>query len=300
MRRLSALLLICLMLLPVLSGCGAKAPESPSAPETQIPAETPAASLPQAEPTEAPTEWEPVTEPLPEAAALVAVDPIPVSTGSQTTVHVSTPDEFLAALASDTEIILDAELLNISEASSYGQADQADAFYWEEVFDGFQLTVRNLSNLTIRAEGEDLKAHTLCAAPRYAHVLNFENCSAITIEGFTAGHTIEPGYCTGGVIGMRNCENVLINRCGLYGCGVVGVWAEYTANIQVTNSDIYECSWGGIYMVLCRDVTFCSNTIRDLGDEYDGTFYPGTPYMLHDTTGICIDGQTMDDNYMGS
>lgn len=222
----------------------------------------------------------------------------PVSTVEQTQVHVSTVDELLAAIAPNTEIILDEELYLLSEASNY--AVNGSMYYrWEEVFDGVQLTIQNVSNLTIRAEGDDLTAHTISAAPRYAHVLNFENCEAITLEGFTAGHTIEPGSCTGGVIGYLNCENVLINRCGLYGCGVVGVWAENTKDVQVANCDIYECSWGGVYMQKCQDVTFNGNTIRDLGEEISGEWWDGTPFMLHDTQNITIDGVKKDNNYIG-
>lgn len=233
-----------------------------------------------------------------ETAPAEPVEYVSVTTGDQTQVHVSTVDEFLKALAPDTEIILDAEFYDLSTATGYGT--QSGTYYrWEEVFDGVQLTIQNLSNLTIRAEGDDVKAHTVSARPRYAHVINFENCSNIMVEGFTAGHTIEPGSCTGGVIGFNNCEDVLVNSCGLYGCGVVGVWAENTKGIQVTNSDIYECSWGGVYMMFCKDVTFNGNTIRDLGEEFMGQWSDGTPFMLHDTTGITINGEKMRDNYIG-
>lgn len=223
----------------------------------------------------------------------------PVATGAQTQVHVSTVDELLAALAPDTEIILDAEFYDLSTAAGYGETS-TEYYYWEEVFDGVQLTIRDLSNLTIRAEGDDIKAHTVSARPRYAHVINFENCSAITVEGFTAGHTFEPASCAGGVLGFQGSQDILINHCGLYGCGVVGVWAERSKNIQVANCDIYECSWGGIYMVGCKDVIFSGNTIRDLGEVFDGVRYDGTPFMLHDTTNITIDGVKMDDNYIGN
>ncbi len=233
-----------------------------------------------------------------ETAPAELVEYVPVTTGDQTQVHVSTVDEFLKALAPDTEIILDAEFYDLSTATGY-ETKNGTYYRWEEVFDGVQLTIQNLSNLTIRAEGDDVKAHTVSARPRYAHVINFENCSNIMVEGFTAGHTIEPGSCTGGVIGFNNCEDVLVNNCGLYGCGVVGVWAENTKGIQVTNSDIYECSWGGVYMMFCKDVTFNGNTIRDLGEEFMGQWSEGTPFMLHDTTGITINGEKMRDNYIG-
>ena len=126
----------------------------------------------------------------------------PVATGAQTQVHVSTVDELLAALAPDTEIILDAEFYDLSTATGYGKTGST-YYRWEEVFDGVQLTIQDLSNLTIRAEGEDITAHTISARPRYAHVLNFDNCSAITVEGFTAGHTFEPASCAGGVLGFQ-------------------------------------------------------------------------------------------------
>ena len=223
----------------------------------------------------------------------------PVTTGAQKQVHVSTVDEFLSALAPDTEIILDAEFYDLSTATGYGEAN-ATYYRWEEVFDGVQLSIQDVSNLTIRAEGDDIKAHTVSARPRYAHVLNFDNCSAITIEGFTAGHTFEPGSCAGGVLGFQGSQDILIRNCGLYGCGVVGVWAERSKNIQVANCDIYECSWGGIYMVACKDVTFTDNTIRDLGEVFEGTRYDGTPFMLHDTENITINGVKMDNNYIGN
>ena len=57
---------------------------------------------------------------------------------------------------------------------------------------------------------------------------------------------------------------------------------------------------GGIYMVTCRDVTFNGNTIRDLGEEFMDTWYDGTPFMLHDTKNITINGEKVSDGYIGN
>ena len=103
----------------------------------------------------------------PEASEPTMAEFTPVSTGTQTTVHVSTVDEFLAAIAPDTEIILDADFYDLSTAAGYGKTGTT-YYRWEEVFDGVQLTIQDVSNLTIRAEGDDIKAHTLSARPRYA------------------------------------------------------------------------------------------------------------------------------------
>lgn len=283
MRKKISSILSILLLFTLLAGCQPSAPMTSSAPETTAPTQAVTEATTQA-----------TTVPTTEAAAVEEVTP--VSTGAQTQVRVTTVDELLAAIAPDTEIILDAEFYDLSTATGYGETGST-YYRWEEVFDGVQLTIQDVNNLTIRAEGDDIKAHTVSARPRYAHVLNFDNCSAITVEGFTAGHTFEPASCAGGVLGFQGSQDILIRNCGLYGCGVVGVWAERAKNIQVAACDIYECSYGGIYMSGCRDVTFNGNTFRDLGQEFDGTWHEGTAFMLHDTTNITIDGKKMDDNY---
>lgn len=285
-KHLFVLLLACSL---IFSACAASKPAA----ETQTPTVTEETTPETVSTVPETTVPETTAAPLAEAA-----EPLPVVTAPQKTVTVSTVDEFLAALESDTEIILNASYFDLSTATGFGTAS-GQHYYWEEVYDGHQLTICDVSNLTIRAEGEDITAHTVSARPRYAHVLNFENCASITVEGFTAGHTIEPGSCSGGVIGFRGCEDILINHCGLYGCGVVGVWAEQSQRILVTNCDIYECSWGGVYMVACREVSFNGNTIRDLGQTFDGEFWPGTAFMLHDTTDITINGEKMINNYIG-
>ena len=283
MRKKISSILSILLLFTLLAGCQPSASMTSSAPETTAPTQAATEATTQA-----------TTEPTGASGEAFT----PVSTGAQTTVHVSTVDELLAAIAPDTEIILDAEFYDLSTATGYGETNST-YYRWEEVFDGVQLTIQDVNNLTIRAEG-DIKSHTVSARPRYAHVLNFDNCSAITVEGFTAGHTFEPASCAGGVLGFQGSQDILIRNCGLYGCGVVGVWAEMSKNIQVAACDIYECSWGGVYMVSCKDVTFSGNTIRDLGQEFDGTWHEGTAFMLHDTTNITIDGKKMNDNCIGN
>lgn len=235
----------------------------------------------------------------------------PVSTGEQKQVHVSTADEFLAALDSDTCIILDAELLDFSTATEYSEAEKAtkDAYYpnntfegytnhyyWENNYDGPSLVISDLHNLTIMAEGTDRKAHTISATPRYAYVLTFENCSAITISGFTAGHTKEPGQCAGGVVAFRNCEDTLVDNCGLFGCGTVGVYGESSRNMQVVNSEIYECSIYGIQLRDCDTVAISGTLIRDIGDEY---FPEGPFFSFSGSSNVTLDGQSLDGNYEG-
>ena len=187
-------------------------------------------------------------------------------TQPQLEIHVKTVDELIAAIGPNKDIVLEGEFYDFSKATGYGTSS-GDYYYWEDVHDGPGLVIRNVDNMTIRSIDGNVKNHTISAIPRYADVLAFSACSNVTLSGFTAGHTIEPGSCAGGVIEFRDCDNMLVDNCGLYGCGILGVYAEYSKNIYVTNSDIYECSQGGIQMRSTDNITISGNTFRDLGGE---------------------------------
>ena len=205
----------------------------------------------------------------------------------QTVVHVGTVNELLAAIAPNTMIVLDAELYDFSTANGYGETT-TEYYYWEDIYDGPGLVIAGVDNLTICSSDADVKAHTLAAVPRYANVLTFSQCSNITIQGFTAGHTEEPGYCTGGVLCFRDCDTVLVDNCGLFGCGTLGVEAEYSGDVTVTNCEIYECSYGGIRMWNVNGAAVADCTFRDLG---------GDSLMFSSCKNVTVDGKDVAGNY---
>ena len=158
-------------------------------------------------------------------------------------VTVTTIDELLAAIGPDRTIVLDGELFDLSTASNYGSVG-GEYYFWNQSYDGPELVIKNVSGLSIRAKSDDPKATALAAIPRYANVLNFENCNDIVLIGFTAGHTKEPGSCSGGVLNFRNCNNVRTDGMRLYGCGILGIQTSQCTSIDVRRTEIYECSQG--------------------------------------------------------
>lgn len=266
-----------LLTLSLTTGCAAGSPAPQTVATTQAPPETthaettpsetviPETVVPETMETEAPTE----------EAQPFAVEITPVITLAQTQVTVANADEFLSAIAPNTEIILHADLIDLSEAAGYGKT-KGEYYYWDEGFDGPELRITNVSNLTIRGSGEDHSANVISAVPRYANVLTFENCSNIHTVGFTAGHTKEPGYCIGGVLCFRNCQEILVEDCGLFGCGTLGVMGESSKEMQIVNNDIYECSVGGVEFSNCDQVNVDGNTFRDLGGPIFRIYSCGT------------------------
>ena len=276
-----AALLACIMLV----GCA-----SNTAPQVE---ETVAKSIPETieviPKTIAPEIATEATE-VTESAAPFEVTITPVITETQNSVTVTTADEFLAAVAPNTEIIVDAQLIDWSTAAGYGKTN-GECYRWEDPFDGPQLVITGVSNLTIRSAAVDHTANVLSAVPRYAYVVMFENCSNIHVKGLTVGHTEEPGYCLGGVLGFRNSQDILVEDCGLYGCGTVGVMGESSKNMQIINNDIYECSVAGVEFTNCDDVNVDGCTIRDIGTDE----YPGIDFRVYGCGTITCNGEQVHD-----
>lgn len=274
------------LVLTMLAGC------APSTSTTEPVATTEAVTQTIPETTTAPETTLPATEAATQSATEAAYEPeiTPVITTEQTQVHVKTADEFLAALAPDTEIILDAELIDLSTATGYG-TKSSDYYYWYDEFDGPALYITGLSDLTIRGGGENHDANVISAAPRYANVLNFENCSNIMVTGFTAGHAEEPGYCLGGVLRFVNSQDILVQDCGLFGCGTLGVIGDSSKNMQIVGNDIYDCSVGGVEVSNCENVNIDGNTFRNLGTEE----YPGLEIRVYGCVNITCNGEDVHD-----
>lgn len=195
-------------------------------------------------------------------------------------VHVKTVDEFLSAIAPDTAIYLDAELFDLSAATNYGGYG-SDYYYWENNADGPGLIITGVDGLSISASS----GTTIAAIPRYADVLEFKACSNISLSGFTAGHTEEPGACSGGVLYFDECSNISIDACRLYGCGIVGISTANSSGLTVSNTEIYDCSSSAVQLDSTTGVSFTGCDIHDCG----------TPEIyVFECSGVSYDGQALE------
>ena len=188
-----------------------------------------------------------------------------VSTDGAKEIHVNTADEFLAAIASDTLVVIDAPQINLMDASDYGQEAGEEwnepyfgdrPYVWNYVYDGYKLCIGNLTNFHIRG-GE------IITEPRYADVLSFYGCTGISLENVRAGHSPEQGECCGGVLYFRNSSDVIVQSCDLYGCGTLGISAEYSDRLNVQDTNIHDCSYGAATFYESSEVTFLGCTVEN-------------------------------------
>lgn len=196
---------------------------------------------------------------LPETQS--GADQTPVDVPAAAEIRVSTPDEFLAALGSNRTIIVEGEGFSLADAATYGGAEGA-CYRWEECYDGSQLVISNVSNLTIRAGIEGIT--TLTAVPRYANVLSFRGCDDVCLQGLVLGHSEGMGECSGGVVDLENCYGFSLDGCRLYGCGTLGLNAWSSRDIRLTACEIHDCSIGGVVLYTVLGASFRDCRIHDV------------------------------------
>ena len=208
-----------------------------------------------------------------EDGLLPTPEPAAEASGSDelTAVSVSTVDELLAAIRPGNCIVLAPGVYDLSTASDYGQESSSMYYRWVDVSDGYELVITDVDRLAITASAAEPTETVVSAVPRYADVLAISGCRNITLSGFTAGHTVEQGQCAGGVIHLMGTDNVTIDNCALYGCGILGVEAENCQNIRAVGTDIYECSNGAVELTSCLNVQFDNCDFRDCYSRYNNT-----------------------------
>ena len=182
-------------------------------------------------------------------------------------IRVNTADEFLNAIGSDRDIYLDAEYYDLT-AALYARPDlyvededlagPDQHVYYTNQFDGPELHVSNVHNMSIYVGEVDGGASTILIDPRYSYVIMFEMCSEIILDGITFGHT-EEGYCDRGVLGFGACEDVRVQNCDLFGCGTEGIVVSSCNNFLFENSKIRDCTYHTMHIIESSSVYFVNS-----------------------------------------
>ncbi len=203
-------------------------------------------------------------------------DATPAPARERQKVTVSTAQALLAAIAPDTEIVLSAGTYDLTALMN---GENGLYYSWREVYNATpaaELVVEGVSNLSLTAAPNCTVE--IVTTPRYANVLNFQDCSGVSLSGLTVGHSEGPGTCTGSVLRFEDCSNADVDGCELYGCGTYGVSAQDSRNLAVSATVVRDCSLGVYELVSCRNVSFTDCNFHD--NATDDPFYAYESYDL--------------------
>ncbi|WP_375560526.1 right-handed parallel beta-helix repeat-containing protein [Bernardetia sp. OM2101] len=180
------------------------------------------------------------------------------------TVTVTTVQEFLNAIASNTTIQLKGHSFHISDLAQPNRSGTNYKFV--EVYDGYELLIHDVKNLKIVGLGDT--PVRLYAKPEYGNVLSFERCNTITIENVDAGHGASKGSCVGGVFKIVNTDNFFIKNTVMYGSGIEGITTDNVTNLVCSNSFIRSCTYSIMTLTGSENIRFEGCVFED-NKEYD-------------------------------
>lgn len=258
-----------LLVLALLCGCGAVVGPA------QI-SEAPAAPAPTPAPVPA------IVTGIDEPAEAKPMDGVEVYS-------VDTVDEFLSAIGPNRVISMAEGSYVLSMAKDYGSGS-SDYYYWRETYDGCELVIKGVTNLSIVSESPSTAndpAVLLLTEPRYANVLYLDNCAGISLSGLSVGH-IEGGLCSGGVLYLSFCDKVSVDNCKLFGCGTVALQCHDCDGVLVENSLLTDCSNNALFAQYSRAIV-----IRSCDIDLNGAM----PYLFSFTS--CEDSIIADCNIGG-
>ncbi|HEY8392732.1 MAG TPA: right-handed parallel beta-helix repeat-containing protein [Capillibacterium sp.] len=186
-----------------------------------------------------------------------------VQAGSLPVITVSSPEEFIEAIGPDRIIRIETDVLLLPD-----QLLPIDSEYvtQEEVWDGYQLLIHDVANMTITGAGE--KPVQILAQPRYAYILAFANVENVRIEGVEAGHTPGDDGCMAGVLSFQDCREIAIVRSILFGCGAEGVVLTNVDGLYFEDSVIRNCVYRIMIINQSQNCFFSYSTFIDNEGNY--------------------------------
>ena len=203
--------------------------------------------------------------------------------------RVSTAAELIKALGSERTIELEEGVYNITKELEKGRLDVWDedvsanfvkGIYSSECYDGKELILCGLSNLTLRPVYDNGAYHhvEIICEPRYANVFTFFDSYDIHMEKITMGHT-DGGYCAGSVLKFDNSGTITLDTMDLYGCGTYGIEAWSVYDLSATGCTIRDCTYGCLDMYDSYAMEFGDSVFYNSGEFSALSVYRSAAYF---------------------
>ena len=179
--------------------------------------------------------------------------------------QVHTQRQLIAAIGSDRTIELVGGPFVLTGSDDDGELPANPAVEFRDPQPVPFLVIKGVRNLRLCTIGGPVRV--LGKSP--LDVVRCEGCSDVTFEGLVLGHdTGVDHYCTAPVLTLKDCKNVVVRDCELFGCGTEGVVAEQVDGFRMERGEIHTCRNGVAYFTKCKRVDLVGVLFRDSGADY--------------------------------
>lgn len=177
-------------------------------------------------------------------------------------VTVKDADEFMKAIGSNKIIYLEPGTYDLTKwlqgtgfngvpqylFGDYSSENSVGVSYTGYDDSSWEIHVCFIENMTIASKNPSKPAQIVCDCPS-ALVMEFDQCAFIELQDLVMGHEVEPGYCTGDVVGFDESSYCTLTKCDLYGCGAYGADFYNCDSASVQDCVIHDCTYGCMNIV---------------------------------------------------
>lgn len=162
----------------------------------------------------------------------------------QEEIHVSTPEEFVDAIAPNRRIVMEPGKYDISDYVLDPSQDFLDGHpYWGYSSWMDEYGPNGVYNMTIEgSDPEDRPEIVINSA--YYDVLPIINSNNISLNYLIIGHDVEKGTCSANVLALFSSNGISCTSLDLYGCGAYGLFCKESYNVYMYDSCIHDCTYG--------------------------------------------------------
>ena len=162
----------------------------------------------------------------------------------QEEIHVSTPEEFVDAIAPNTRIIMEPGKYDISDYVLEPTSDFLEGHpYWGYSNWMDEYGPSGVYNMTIEGSDHDDRPEIVINSA-YDDVLSIINSNNITLNNLIIGHDVEKGTCSANVLALYSSNGISCDNLDLYGCGAYGLFCKESYNVYMYDSCIHDCTYG--------------------------------------------------------
>ena len=123
------------------------------------------------------------------------------------------------------------------------------------------ITIQGKTGITVKGAGQ--QETIFISLDTSKEIVSVNDSKKVNLQGFTAYHQVQPGYCEGSVVLVNNCTDIRISDCELNGCGTIGVWLEMTTGAVVEYCNIHNNSDAGLVINKSESIQINNNLIKD-------------------------------------
>jgi hypothetical protein len=242
----------------VLSACASTPPPDPGQQPEQPPAAFVEQQIPEARspshaaPIEGIGYWARPTQ----TADDCLTDALSAGIDARRRVEVSTMPELLAALGSETVILLRPGRYVFEDSDVLGHADEREPLAdWSSLSPHFSDgEIHDLHDLALISLGPE--PAVIIQPDSYAPALSFRNVENLGLYNLVIGHRPDQGWCQGGVVRIVEGRNVRIAGSTLFGSGTEGLSLVTVNGLTLRDSVITDCSEQFSTISNSRDVIY--------------------------------------------